>query len=91
MFTGELISCDKLRILMRVTYGYYVIERILQKSTNEHTKAAVRAEALKNFKHIGVNSLKSKWTELLGVPESERKNSNSEGSEHSHNSSERQY
>lgn len=65
MFAQEIISGDKMRILVRVTYGYYVIERILQRSNDEGLKEAVRAEAVKNFKHIGVNSLKSKWSDLL--------------------------
>ena len=80
-----------MRILVRVTYGYYVIERILQRSTNDEVKVAVRAEAIKNFKHIGVNSLKTKWMELLEKTDVGNTHYSSGGYHSKHGSKEQEY
>lgn len=54
-----------MQILIRINYGYYVIERILQKCTDETLRRAVSGEVIKNFKHIGTHNLKKKWSDLL--------------------------
>lgn len=51
----------------------------------------MKAEAVKNFKHIGVNSLKTKWAELLDQPEMGHRHTHSSGSGQSHNSQDREY
>jgi hypothetical protein len=40
----ELSTDDKIRILIRVNYGFYVIERILLRCKNEELNAKIREE-----------------------------------------------
>ena len=54
-----------MRILIRVNYGYYVVERILIRCHDENVKAVLRNEVTKNLGYLGGNSLKNKWLELL--------------------------
>jgi len=65
MYAQELSHSDRIRILIRVNYGYYVVERILMRSFNETANAALRNEVSKNLGYLGGSSLKIKWLELL--------------------------
>lgn len=65
MYSEELCKADRIRILVRVNYGYYVVERVLLRCTNEQVKAALREEVFKNLGYIGANNLKCKWMDLL--------------------------
>jgi hypothetical protein len=56
---------ERIRILVRVNYGYYVVERILLRCTQEHVKHKLRDEVMKNIGYIGANNLKNKWLDLL--------------------------
>lgn len=64
MYANEVIKEDRMRILIRVNYGYYVIERILLRCDDEKIKAEVKKEIFKNVNFLGGNSLKNKWVEL---------------------------
>jgi hypothetical protein len=65
MYASELSRNDKIRILIRVNYGYYVVERILLRCFNEQIKARLRDEVYKNMIYLGANMLKNKWLDLL--------------------------
>ena len=65
MYADELGKSDKIRILIRVNYGYYVVERILLRCDSESSKARLRDEVFKNLNYLGANNLKNKWMELL--------------------------
>jgi hypothetical protein len=54
-----------MRILIRVNYGYYVVERLLIRCFNENVKAALRNEVSKNMGFLGGNALKNKWSEVI--------------------------
>ena len=58
-------KADRIRILVRVNFGYYVVERILLRCYNEPVKALLRDEVIKNVSFIGGISLKKMWTDLL--------------------------
>jgi hypothetical protein len=60
-----LSKADRIRILVRVNFGYYVVERILLRCYNEPVKALLRDEVIKNVSFIGGISLKKMWTDLL--------------------------
>lgn len=64
-YASELTRTDRIRIVVRVNYGYYVIERILLRCFNEAIKQALRNEIMKNMKSMGANSLKAKWLDLV--------------------------
>jgi hypothetical protein len=51
--------------LIRVNYGFYVIERILLRSTNDQLKNELREEIFNNLSFIGTINLKNKWIDLL--------------------------
>ena len=63
-YAEEMIKEDRMRILIRVNYGYYVIERILLRCENEKVKADIKKEIIKNANFLGGNSLKNKWLEI---------------------------
>ena len=65
MYANELCKGDKMRILIRVNYGYYVVERVLLRCLNEECKRALRQEINKNLIYLGGNSLRNKWCELV--------------------------
>ena len=65
IYSEELGRSDRLRILVRVNYGFYVIERILLRCTNEFVKAKLRDEVTKNIGFVGAANLKAKWMDLL--------------------------
>ena len=65
MYANEISKNEKLRILIRVNYGYYVVERILIRCHNESVKANLRDEIWKNLGYLGNNLLKNKWYDLL--------------------------
>lgn len=65
MYADELCVADRIRILVRVNYGYYVVERVLLRCHNEPAKAKLRDEVFKNLSFIGANNLKTKWVDLL--------------------------
>lgn len=62
-----LTDKDKLRILVRVNYGYYVVERILIRCNNEEIKANLRNYISSCFPYLGSNQLKNKWVEMLNL------------------------
>lgn len=64
-YAGELSKADRIRILVRVNFGYYVVERILLRCFNEPVKALLREEVLKNVSFIGGINLKKMWMDLL--------------------------
>lgn len=64
MYADEIIKEDRMRILIRVNYGYYVVERILLRCEDENTKTELKKEIFKNVNFLGGNSLKNKWMEL---------------------------
>ena len=53
-----------MRILIRVNYGYYVIERILLRCEDEELKTELKKQVFKNVNFLGGNSLRNKWIEL---------------------------
>lgn len=65
MYAEELCRAERVRILVRVNYGYYVVERILLRCLNEQAKQKLRDEVTKNISYIGASNLKSKWLDLL--------------------------
>lgn len=65
MYAIEIASGDKLRILIRNNYGYYVVERILMHCQNEQLNHRVRSEINKNIGFLGGNPLKNKWLSLI--------------------------
>jgi hypothetical protein len=65
MYAEELGKTDRIRIIARVNYGYYVVERILLRCTNEQVKTQLRDEVLRNISYIGTTNLKNKWMDLL--------------------------
>lgn len=54
-----------MRILIRVNYGYYVVERVFMKCQNEESNAKLRDEVYKSLGYLGTNNLKNKWFELI--------------------------
>ena len=75
-----------MRILIRVNYGYYVIERILLRCEDEKIKVLIKKEIFKNVNFLGGNSLKNKWVELgrKSTAELLMNNSLTKGGEHSY-------
>lgn len=65
MYADELGKTERVRILVRVNYGYYVVERILLRCSSEQVKAKLRDEVLRNVSYIGANNLRNKWIDLL--------------------------
>jgi hypothetical protein len=65
MYAEELCVADRIRILVRVNYGYYVVERLLLRCNNDAVKEKLRNEVYKNISFIGGNNLKDKWLDLL--------------------------
>ena len=65
MYADELSRDDRMRILIRVNYGYYVVERALMRCENEESKARLRDEVYKSLRYLGANNLKNKWVELV--------------------------
>ena len=65
MYADEVCKHDKMRILIRVNYGYYVVERILLRCFHEESKARLREEVYKSLGYLGANNLKNKWIELI--------------------------
>lgn len=65
MYAEEVCRADRIRILARVNYGYYVVERILLRCFNEPIKARLREEITKNLSYIGASNLKNKWLDLI--------------------------
>lgn len=65
MYAAEICEGDKLRILIRNNYGYYVVERILMHCQSEDLNQRLRAEINKNVGFLGGNPLKNKWLDLV--------------------------
>ncbi|CDW82681.1 pumillio protein 3 [Stylonychia lemnae] len=65
MYAQEIIEGDKLRILIRNNYGYYVVERILMHCLSEQLNQKLRQEILKNVNTLGGNQLRNKWLDLI--------------------------
>lgn len=65
LYAMEIIEGDKMRILIRNNYGYYVVERILMHCLNESINLKLRSEISKNVGFLGGNPLKTKWLELI--------------------------
>eukprot|EP00347_Sterkiella_histriomuscorum_P010240 403377054 len=65
MYALEIIEGDKLRILIRNNYGYYVVERILIHCLNDQLNWKLRGEIMKNLGFLGGNPLKNKWVDLI--------------------------
>ena len=65
MYAYEMIEGDKMRILIRNNYGYYVVERILMHCLNEQLNWKLRGEIMKNVGFLGGNPLKNKWLDLV--------------------------
>jgi len=53
LYATELSRGDKIRILIRVNYGYYVVERILLRCLNEEAKEKLRDDVYKNLNYLG--------------------------------------
>ena len=64
-YTQELGETEKIRALIRVNYGFYVIERILLRSTNDQMKSDFREEIIRNLSLVGTQNIKNKWMDLL--------------------------
>lgn len=64
-YADELCLADRMRILVRVNYGYYVVERVLLRCFNEPVKARLRDEVYRNLNFVGANNLRSKWMDLI--------------------------
>lgn len=65
MYASELAHGDKLRILIRVNYGYYVVERVLMNCHDSRLNEQLRSEICKNLCYLGGNALKNKWLDLV--------------------------
>lgn len=65
MYAQEVCKADILRVLVRVNYGYYVVERILMNCKNEELNTQLRTLAQKNLVHLGSNSLRNKWLSMI--------------------------
>ena len=65
MYALELAKADRIRIIIRVNYGFYVVERILLRCMNKEVKDILSNEVLRNLSYSGGNSLKQKWQELI--------------------------
>jgi hypothetical protein len=61
MYALELAKVDRIRIIIRVNYGYYVVERILLRCINKEVKDTLSNEVLRNLSYSGGTSLKQKW------------------------------
>ena len=49
LYAKELSISDRVRVLIKVNYGFYVIERVLLRSTDEQVKAPLRDEVFNNI------------------------------------------
>ncbi len=45
----ELTKTERVRVLVKVNYGFYVIERVLLRSTDEQVKGPLRDEVFNNL------------------------------------------
>jgi hypothetical protein len=60
-----LTKTDRIRVLIKVNYGFYVIERVLLRSTDEQVKGPLRDEVFSNIGLVATQNLKNKWLDLL--------------------------
>ena len=65
LYAEELSKSERVRILVRNIYGYYVVERVLMRCTNEAQKSVLCDEILKNLAFLGNKTLKTKWFDLI--------------------------
>ncbi|CDW85572.1 UNKNOWN [Stylonychia lemnae] len=65
LYAQEICKGDAIRVLLRVNFGYYVIERILMNCFNEYLNQKVRTIIQKNLVHMGMNHLKKKWMDMI--------------------------
>lgn len=53
LYAQELCKAERVRVLIKVNYGYYVIERVLLRSHDEQVKAPLRDEVFNNIGLVG--------------------------------------
>ncbi len=65
LYASTLSLNENVRALIRNIYGYYVVERVLMRCTNDTLKQQLRDEVLQNLPYLGNKNLKHKWIDLI--------------------------
>ncbi len=61
----ELTKSERIRIMIRNIFGYYVVERILMRSSDNSVTSFLCEEISKNLAYLGNKQLKAKWIDLI--------------------------
>ena len=65
LYAEELSESDRVRIMIRNIFGYYVLERILMRCEDDLIKEKLRQEIEKNSVHLSIKQLRAKWLDLI--------------------------
>ncbi len=65
MYALELCKEDILRVIIRVSYGYYVVERVLINCKNELLINKLRSQVFKSVSLLGGQLIRKKWLDML--------------------------
>jgi hypothetical protein len=64
-FVRELATRDKMKILTRNLYGFFVVERSLMRCRDENISKNLRTEINSSIQGLSDKNLKTKWKNLL--------------------------
>jgi len=65
LYAAELARSERVRILIRNIYGYYVVERVLMRCQDEGIKEDLRNEVIRNLSYLSNKALRTKWQDLV--------------------------